>query len=60
MKLFSKFDQLKENYFSFLLSLLPISFIAGNMAINITIALIILSGLIIFNRYIFEIKYFFR
>ena len=59
MKLFSKFDQLKENYFSFLLSLLPISFIAGNMAINITIALIILSGLIIFNRYIFEIKYFF-
>ena len=29
------------------------------MAINITIALIILSGLIIFNRYIFEIKYFF-
>ena len=31
MKLFSNLKVIKENYFSYLLSLLPISFIAGNI-----------------------------
>ena len=59
MKLFSNLKVIKENYFSYLLSLLPISFIAGNMVINITVILIILSGLIFFFNRIFKIKYFF-
>ena len=59
MKLFSNLKVIKENYFSFLLSLLPISFIAGNMVINITVILIIISGLIFFFNSIFKIKYFF-
>lgn len=59
MKLFSNLKVIKENYFSLLLSLIPISLIAGNMVINITIILIILSGLIFFFNSIFKIKYFF-
>ena len=59
MKLFSNLKVIKEHYFSYLLSLLPISFIAGNMVINITVILIIISGLIFFFNSIFKIKYFF-
>ncbi len=59
MKLFSKFSLNKENYFTLLLSLIPISFIAGNMIININILLLIFSGLIFFYKDFFKLKYFF-
>ena len=49
----------KNNFFSILLSLIPISFIAGNMLININILLIIFSSLIFFGRDLLKIKYFF-
>ena len=50
MKLFSKFDAIKENYFTLLFSLIPISFIAGNMIININIILLSISGVIFFTK----------
>ena len=59
MKLSSKFNNLRENYFSILISLLPISFIAGNTIININISLLVLSGLIFLNKDLFKIRYFF-
>ena len=59
MSLFSKIDLNYKNYLSLLLALIPISFIAGNMIININIILIILSSLILFKYEIFKIKYFF-
>ena len=49
----------KSNYLSFLISLIPISFIAGNMIININIILIIISSLILFKKKIFQLKYYF-
>ncbi len=59
MKLFSNFEISKENYFSFLLALIPISFIAGNTIININVILIIFSGLFFFYKDLFKLKYFF-
>ena len=57
MLLFSnKFLSLK-NYFNFLLSILPISFIAGNLVINVNILILIISALIIFKSEIFQIKF---
>jgi O-antigen ligase len=56
---FSKFEIVKKNYLNLLLAALPLSFIAGNMAININIVLIILSSLFIFGRNLFKINYFF-
>lgn len=49
----------KSNYFSFLLALFPLSFIIGNMAININLILIILSTFFLYKNQIFEIHYFF-
>ena len=49
----------KNNFFNILLGLVPISFIAGNMLININIILIILSSLIFFKKDLFKINYFF-
>ena len=59
MKLFSNFEISKENYFSFLLALIPISFIAGNTIININVILFIFSGLFFFSKDLFKLKYFF-
>ena len=59
MTLFSIFKIIKTNYFSFLLALLPISFIAGNMIININAMLLVFSALIFFKKNVFKIKYFF-
>ena len=59
MYLFSNLQNIKLNYFSFLISLLPISFIAGNMIININVIILILSCLIIYWKNIFKIQYFF-
>ena len=48
-----------KNFFSILLAILPISFIAGNMIININIILIIISCLLIYKKEVFKIKYLF-
>ena len=51
----------ESNYpiiFSFLISLLPVSFIAGNLVINLNIILIITLSLIFFLSDLFKIKYF--
>jgi O-antigen ligase len=59
MKLIYKSYLTKENYLNFLLSLIPASFIVGNMAININIILLILSSIFFFKKDIFKLKYFF-
>ena len=56
MLLFStQFSNLK-NYFSFLLALMPVSYIAGNLVINFNLLLIIISGILIFKKDIFRLK----
>ena len=45
------------NYINFLISLIPISFIAGNLIINLNIFLIIVSSILIFKNKVFLIKY---
>jgi O-antigen ligase len=47
-----------KNYFSLLLSLIPVSFIAGNLIINLNILLLIISVFLIFKKQVFNIKYF--
>lgn len=59
MRLFSNNMISKEFYLSSLIAALPISFIAGNMIININLLLIIVSTLFIFKEKIFQIKYYF-
>jgi len=59
MKLFSTSDKFEKNYFSSLLALIPISFIAGNLIININIVLIVLSALIFFRKNLFNLRYYF-
>ena len=49
----------KSNYINIVFSLIPISFIAGNMIININIALLLLSVLFFYGKDVFKIKYFF-
>ena len=58
MYLFSQANFTKGRFLSFLLALLPISFVAGNMIININILLIIVSSLIIYKGDVFKLKYF--
>ena len=53
----SNFFQL--NFFNLLLAMLPLSFIAGNMIINLNILLIILSAFYKFGKTIFKIKFYF-
>ena len=48
----------KKNYFSLLIAALPISFIAGNMIININVIVLLLSALIFYGKEIFKIKYY--
>ena len=59
MYLFSKSRLSKTNYFNLLFFLFPLSFIAGNMIININILLVILSSLVLFGKDIFKIKFYF-
>jgi len=59
MNLFSNYQFAKSNIFSFLISLLPISFIAGNMIININVIILILSSIILYGKNTFRINYFF-
>lgn len=58
MSLFLKSQITKINFLSILIALFPISFIAGNMIINLNILLLILSCLIIYKSTVFNINYF--
>ena len=57
MNLISQFKLSNKDYFSFFLALIPLSFMAGNMIINLNIILIIISALILFNFELFKIRY---
>lgn len=58
MILSSNFKKLEKNYFSTLLAILPFSFIAGNMIININVLILILSSIIFFKKSLFKVEYF--
>ena len=45
-----------KNYLNFLIALIPFSFIAGNLIINLNILIFVLSVLFIFKKDIFQIK----
>ena len=49
----------KKNYLNFLLALIPLSFIAGNLIININVILIILFSIILYKSNVFKLEYFF-
>ena len=57
MKLFSTSDKFEKKYFSILLAFLPISFIAGNLIINLNLILLILSAFFFYKSEIFNLKY---
>ena len=57
MLLFLKNTENTKNYFSFLLALLPISFIAGNMIININVIILIISSLILYGKEMFKFQF---
>lgn len=57
MYLFTKLNISKTNFFSLMLATIPLSFVAGNMIININVILIILSVLILFGKDFFYIKF---
>ena len=57
MYLFPYLKFSKINFFSLLLALIPISFIAGNMIININILIIIFSVLILFGKDLLNVKF---
>ena len=59
MLIFSKINFNRENFLSLLIALLPVSFIAGNMIININIIFLIIFSLIFFNKDLFTLKKFF-
>ena len=50
--------KLRSNYLNLLFCLIPLSFIAGNLIINLNIALIIFSAIIFYKLDIFKIKFF--
>ncbi len=58
MYLFKKSNLNKNNLFSFLVAAFPLSFIAGNMIININLLLIIILSLIFYYRDLFKIKFY--
>ena len=57
MLLFLKNTGNAKNYFSFLLALLPISFIAGNMIININVIILIISALVFYKIELFKFQF---
>ena len=59
MYLFSNFKKYQSQYFNFLIALIPFSFIAGNLLINLNVILLIFSSLLIFKKKIFELKFYF-
>ena len=57
MHFFSNHSNSKINFLSILLSLIPISFIAGNMIININIIFILLVSSFFYGKKIFQFNY---
>ena len=57
MYLNSKLIFNKKNVLSFILALVPISFIVGNMLININCLLLIISTIFFYRSAILEIKF---
>ena len=57
MKLFSISDKFEKNYLSSLIAFLPISFIAGNLIININIILILLSAVSFYRKKLFSLNF---
>ena len=57
---FLKINYLNLNYFiNFLIILMPVSFIAGNLIINLNLMLIIIFSLLFYGKDIFQVKLFF-
>ena len=57
---FLKINNLNLNYFiNFLIILMPVSFIAGNLIINLNLMLIIIFSLLFYGKDIFQVKLFF-
>ena len=46
-----------KNYLNFLIALIPFSFIAGNLIINLNILIFVLSVLFIFKKIFFKSNY---
>ena len=59
MYLFFNNQDNQKIYLSILLGIIPFSFIAGNMIININIILLIISSFLIFKSNLLKINYFF-
>ena len=59
MLLFSKPKLTKDYFLSLILAFLPLSFIAGNLSININIIIFIFFSLLLYNKEIFSIKFYF-
>ena len=59
MSLLVKIKKYNQSYLNLILALLPFSFIAGNMIININVILLILFSFAMFKSEIFKIKIFF-
>ncbi len=59
MHLLSILNISKSSLLSVLLAILPFSFIAGNMLININIILLILTSFIFYRRKVFKIDFYF-
>ena len=55
----TKTNFLKKDLFNFLIAIFPLSFIAGNMIININLLLIILLSILIFRKDLFKLRFFF-
>ena len=58
MYLYSKFNLLKPNFLSIVLALLPLSFVAGNMIININVIIIIISTIFLAYKKLLNIKFY--
>ena len=58
MNLFSKISFSKFHYLNLLLALFPLSFIAGNMIININVLMIILATLFLYRERVFQLKFY--
>ena len=58
MHLISKLNIDHKKFFSLIIALVPISFIVGNMIININIILIILTSILFFGKELFKIEFF--
>ena len=59
MSFISNYRLYVSGYFNLLLGLMPISFIAGNMLININLLLLVLSTIFFFKKELLKIEYFF-